>query len=186
MAVHSERIGDVSVVTISRPEARNAIDRATVEELLTAFAEFDADDSGALVVAGAAGVFGVGTEEASIDEIVALDLRRPTVAAIAGDCRAESLQLAMWCDLRVAGEDAVLSAGSHGIQRLSRLVGPSRAADLALTGRVMSGAEAWRIGLVDRLVPPDQELGAALDLAASVAVRPASSIEAALRAVRDR
>ena len=191
MPVHYENIGNTAVITIARPEVRNAIDRATAEELRAAWERFDGDD-GALVgiLTGAGGTFCSGADLKKMDlwddeggflGFTRLKVSKPTIASVAGHCVAGGLELALWCDLRVAGEDAVFGCFERrwgvplvdgGTQRLPRIVGLSRALDMILTGRAVDAAEAHRIGLVDRLVAPDEELATALDLAEGIARHP--------------
>lgn len=195
MTVHYERIGEVAVVTIARPERRNAVDRATAVALREAWDRFDGDDDVAVgILTGAGGTFCSGAD------LVAFDLEetdrgwlgapqegvsKPTIAAVAGHCVAGGLELALWCDLRVAGEDAVFGCFERrygvplvdgGTQRLPRIVGLGRALDMILTGRPVAADEAARIGLVDRLVAPDTELDAAIDLARAIARHPQATV----------
>lgn len=202
MAVHYESIGRTAVITIARPARRNAIDRATAVALADAWLRFEADD-GALVgvLTGAGGTFCAGADLQAFDleetdggwlGFTRTMVSKPTIAAVAGHCVAGGLELALWCDLRVAGEDAVFGCferrfgvplADGGTQRLPRVVGLSRALDLILTGRPVPAGEAYRIGLVDRLVPPDTELAAALDLAAVVAAFPQETVRSDRAAV---
>jgi len=204
MTVHYENIGRAAVVTISRPERRNAIDAATASELADAWKRFDSDDQAAVgVLTGAGGNFCSGADLRDFDledgpggylGMSRYHVAKPTIAAVAGFCVAGGLELALWCDLRVAGEDAVFGCFERrfgvplvdgGTQRLPRLVGLSRAFDMILTGRPVSGAEAHRIGLADRLVPPDEELAAALDLAETIAAHPQPTVLSDRAAVYD-
>ena len=176
--VHTERRGPVLVVTIDRPEARNAVDRPTAEALAGAFTAFDADDELAVaVLTGASGTFCAGADLKAVatnrgnrvDADVSLDgpmgptrmlLDKPVIAAVEGFAVAGGLELAVWCDLRVAADDAVFGVYCRrwgvplvdgGTIRLPRLIGHSHALDLILTGRGVSGDEAVRMGLVNRL-----------------------------------
>ena len=193
--VHDE--GPVRIVTICRPERRNAVDSATAIALLEAFSSFDADDTTAVaVLTGQGGTFCAGADLKAMTEGDArpirehgpgpmgptrLDLSKPVIAAIEGHAVAGGLELALWCDLRVAATDAVLGVYCRrfgvplvdgGTVRLPRLVGQSRALDLILTGRGVPGAEALAMGLVNRLVPPGHALEAAVALAAELAAFP--------------
>jgi len=207
MAVRYEVDGPLAVVTIDRPEVANAIDRPTAEALAEAFRRFDADASlSVAVLTGANGRFCAGADLKAMREDpsrvtrVAADgdgpvgptrmlLGKPVIAAVEGYAVAGGLELAAWCDLRVAGEDAVFGVFCRrwgiplmdgGTIRLARLLGHSHALDLILTGRGVSGEEALRMGLVNRLVPTGQALHEALSLAREVASRP----QAALRSDR--
>ncbi|MFI9274456.1 crotonase/enoyl-CoA hydratase family protein [Kitasatospora sp. NPDC052896] len=192
--VRTERRGAVRTVILSRPAARNAVDGPTAAALLAAFEEFEADDSAAVAVLwGEGGTFcagadlkAVGTERGnrlSADGPgpmgpTRLRLGKPVIAAIAGHAVAGGLELALWCDLRVAAEDAVFGVFCRrwgvplidgGTVRLPRLIGESRAMDLILTGRPVDATEAHRIGLANRVVPVGQERAVAEELAAELA-----------------
>jgi enoyl-CoA hydratase len=193
MSVRVERHAQVTTVTIDRPEARNAVDRATAEALVGAFRSFEADDSqSAAVLTGAGGTFCAGADLKAWDNRVEPDgdgpmgptrlrLSKPVVAAVEGYAVAGGLELTLWCDLRVAAADATFGVFCRrwgvplidgGTVRLPRLIGTSRAMDLVLTGRPVDAAEAERIGLVNRLVPPGTALAAAQALAAELAAYP--------------
>src|SRR4051794_14929274 len=208
MAVHYGTDGPVAVVTLDRPEVANAIDRPTAEELVAALRRFDADESLAVaVLTGAGGKFCAGADLKAMREEgaprasrVAPDgdgpvgptrmlLSKPVIAAVEGHAAAGGLELAAWCDLRIAAEDAVFGVFCRrwgiplmdgGTIRLARLLGHSHALDLILTGRGVSGQEALRMGLANRLAPPGQALEAASALAHEIASRP----QAALRSDR--
>ena len=207
MAVRYEVEAPIAVVTIDRPEVANAIDRPTAQALADAFRRFDGDDSASVaVLTGANGKFCAGAdlkamrEDPSRASRVAPDgdgplgatrmlLHKPVIAAVEGHAVAGGLELAAWCDLRVAAEDAVFGVFCRrwgiplmdgGTIRLARLIGHSHALDLILTGRGVSGDEALRMGLVNRLVPTGQALAAALALAREIASPP----QAALRSDR--
>ncbi|GGV58746.1 hypothetical protein GCM10010228_04910 [Streptomyces massasporeus] len=177
MPVRTERQGHVTTVVLSRPEARNAVDRPTAAELIASFREFDADDEARVAVLwGEGGTFcagadlkALGTERGNRVEPegdgpmgpTRLRLSKPVIAAVAGHAVAGGLELALWCDLRVAEEDAVFGVFCRrwgvplidgGTVRLPRLIGTSRALDLILTGRPVTAAEAHGMGLVNRLV----------------------------------
>jgi enoyl-CoA hydratase len=184
----------VAVVTIDRPEVRNAVDGPTAERLAEAFRRFDADAGLAVaVLTGAGGCFCAGADLHAVAEgrgnRVAEDgdgpmgptrllLSKPVVAAIEGFAVAGGLELAAWCDLRVAARDAVFGVYCRrfgvplvdgGTVRLPRLIGESFALDLILTGRGVAGDEALRMGLANRLVEPGHALEAALSLARELA-----------------
>lgn len=201
MSVRTERRGAVTTVIVDRPERRNAVDRATAEALADAFREFDADDSqAAAVLWGAGGTFCAG---ADLKAIAAgegnrlegggdgpmgpsrLLLGKPVIAAIAGHAVGGGLELALWCDLRVVEEDAVLGVFNRrwgvplidgGTVRLPRLIGLSRALDLILTGRPVGASEALAIGLANRVVAPGQARAEAESLAAELAQHPAAGL----------
>jgi enoyl-CoA hydratase len=175
MNVHTEVDGPVTTVVLDRPEARNAVDRQTAESLVKAFREFDADESQSVAVLyGEGGTFCAGADLKAMDNRVEPDgdgpmgptrmrLGKPVIAAIEGHAVAGGLELALWCDLRVAASDAVLGVFCRrwgvplidgGTVRLPRLIGTSRAMDLILTGRPVEAAEAAAMGLVNRVVPP--------------------------------
>ncbi len=189
--------GPVRIVTIDRPARRNAVDAATAAELLDAFTAFDAaDDAAVAVLTGAGGYFCAGADLKALSQgdrrpvtdhgpgpmgPTRLRLGKPVIAAIEGPAVAGGLELALWCDLRVAAADAVLGVYCRrfgvplvdlGTVRLPRLIGHSRAIDLILTGRGVDGVEAERIGLVNRVTPPGQALAAAVALGAELAALP--------------
>jgi enoyl-CoA hydratase len=208
MTVHYERDGAIAVVTLDRPEVRNAIDGPTGKALADALRRFESEaDALVAVVTGAHGVFCAGNDLKSMREPgapraprVAPDgdgpigptrmlLSKPVVAAVEGYAVAGGLELALWCDLRVAAEDAVFGVFCRrwgiplmdgGTIRLARMLGHSFALDLILTGRGVSGEEAQRMGLANRLVPKGEALPRALELARTLAVLP----QAALRSDR--
>jgi enoyl-CoA hydratase len=203
--IRTEREGPIAIVTIDRAAARNAVDRPTAERLAEAFRAFDADDSARVAILhGDHGTFCAGADlkalAAGTPNRVERDgdgpmgpsrmlLSKPVIAAIAGHAVAGGLELALWCDLRVAEEDAVLGVFCRrfgvplidgGTIRLPRLIGLSRALDLILTGRAVDAAEAFAIGLVNRVVPRGEGLAAAKQLAHQLAELP----QAAMRADR--
>jgi enoyl-CoA hydratase len=193
-AVRIERDGPVTAILLSRPERRNAVDGATAAALADAFREFDADEDAAVAVLhGEGGVFCAGADlkvaGTPDGNRVARDgdgpmgptrlrLSKPTIAAVAGHAVAGGLELALWCDLRVAEEDAVLGVFCRrwgvplidgGTVRLPRLIGVSRAMDMVLTGRPVAAREALQMGLVNRVVPAGQSRAAAEQLARELA-----------------
>ena len=190
MTVRSERSGSVTTVILDRPHARNAVDGPTARALADAFRAFDADDGQAVAVLyGDGGTFCAGADLKAIGtddgNLVSEDgdgpmgptrmrLSKPVIAAIEGYAVAGGLELAAWCDLRVAAADAVLGVFCRrwgvplidgGTVRLPRLIGTSRALDLILTGRPVDAAEAERMGLVNRVVPTGTARAAAEELA---------------------
>jgi enoyl-CoA hydratase len=197
MSVRVDRDGPVTTVTIDRPEARNAVDRPTAAALAEAFRDFDVDASASVaVLTGAGGHFCAGADLKAVGEgrgnrvepdgdgpmgPSRLQLSKPVVAAIEGYAVAGGLELAVWADLRVAARDAVLGVFCRrwgvplidgGTVRLPRLIGESRAMDLVLTGRAVPGAEAYAMGLVNRLCDPGEALSVAQRLAAEIAAFP--------------
>jgi len=195
--VRVEREGPVSVVTIDRPARRNAVDGPAAAALAGAFREFDRDEAASVaVLTGAGGAFCAGADLKAIaagqPPRVAEDgdgpmgptrlrLSKPVIAAIEGPAVAGGLELALWCDLRVAAEGAVLGVFCRrlgvplmdlGTVRLPRLIGHGRAMDLLLTGREVGAAEALAIGLVDRVVPDGSTRRRAVELAGELAALP--------------
>jgi enoyl-CoA hydratase len=201
MTVHVERDGPVTVVTIERPDRRNAVDRATADALTAAFRAFDTDATASVaVLTGSGGTFCAGADlKAMLDpdddgltlHDVAADegplgptrmlLAKPVIAAVEGHAVAGGLELALWCDLRVAARDAVFGVYCRrwgvplvdgGTVRLPRLIGQSHALDLILTGRGVSGDEALRMGLANRITEPGTALAVARELAHDLARLP--------------
>ena len=198
-SVRGERDQGVLTVFIDRPAVRNAIDGPTAAALADQFRGFDADDSlRVAVLTGAGGTFCAGADLTSIAPgseraprvgedgdaplgVSRMLLRKPVIAAIEGHAVAGGLELAIWCDLRVAAESAVLGVFCRrfgvplmdgGTTRLPRLIGHGRALDLILTGRGVGAAEALAMGLVDRVVPAGTALQAAQRLAREVGASP--------------
>ncbi|HET9449924.1 MAG TPA: crotonase/enoyl-CoA hydratase family protein, partial [Aggregicoccus sp.] len=197
MSVRVEKSGPVTTVILQRPEVRNAVDGPTAEALAEAFRAFDADaDARVGVLWGEGGTFCAGADLKAVasgdPNRVAPDgdgplgpsrmlLDKPVIAAIAGHAVAGGLELALWCDLRVAEEDAVLGVFCRrwgvplidgGTVRLPRIVGLGRALDLILTGRPVPADEALAMGLVNRVVPRGASRAAAEELAAQIAAFP--------------
>ncbi|MCX8072438.1 MAG: crotonase/enoyl-CoA hydratase family protein [Candidatus Binatia bacterium] len=196
-SVRVEVNGPVWTVVLSRPERRNAVDRATAAALADAFRSFDADPKASVAVLwGEGGTFCAGADLKAVAEgqgnVVQEDgdgpmgptrmlLGKPVIAAVAGYAVAGGLELALWCDLRVAEESAVFGVFCRrwgvplidgGTVRLPRLIGLSRALDLILTGRPVSAREALEMGLVNRVVPVGQGREAAETLAQELAKFP--------------
>ena len=211
MSVNIESDGPVVIVTIDRPERRNAVDPATAILLVRAFEAFaESDEQSVAVLTGAGGTFCAGADLAAIAEgegnRVELDgagpmgptrmvLDKPVIAAVEGYAVAGGIELAAWCDLRVAASDAVFGVFCRrwgvplvdgGTVRLTRLLGQSNATDLILTGRGVSGEEAERMGLVNRLVEPGQALAAAVDLAHELAALPQTCLRSDLRSSKEQ
>ena len=194
MSVRIEKSGPVTTVILDRPAVKNAVDRATAAALAEAFRAFDADPEASVgVLYGDHGTFCAGADLKAIasgeGNVVLPDgdgpmgpsrliLGKPVLAAVAGHAVAGGLELALWCDLRVADETAVFGVFCRrwgvplidgGTVRLPRLIGLSRAMDLILTGRAVDASEALTIGLANRVVEAGQSLTAAQELAASLA-----------------
>jgi enoyl-CoA hydratase len=208
MTIHYEVSDAVAIVTIDRREVANAIDRPTADALADAFRRFDGDpELSVAVLAGTGGKFCCGADlkamrsgDATRITRVAPDgdgpvgptrmlLSKPVIAAVEGHAVAGGLELAVWCDLRVAAEDAIFGVFCRrwgiplmdgGTVRLARLIGHSHALDMILTGRGVSGEEALRMGLANRLVPKGRALPEAVSLAREIAAWP----QAALRSDR--
>ncbi|WP_393074968.1 crotonase/enoyl-CoA hydratase family protein [Streptomyces sp. LN704] len=211
MPVRTERQGYVTTVVLSRPGARNAVDGPTAVELTDAFREFEADDTARVAVLwGEGGTFCAGADLKAIGTEhgnraaedgdgpmgpTRLRLSKPVIAAVAGHAVAGGLELALWCDLRVAEEDAVLGVFCRrwgvplidgGTVRLPRLIGTSRAMDMILTGRPVPAPEAYGMGLVNRLVPNGRARAAAEELAADIAGFPQSCLRSDRASVLDQ
>jgi len=197
MAVYVEKDGPITTIILSRPEVRNAVDRQTAAELATAFRAFEADDEALVAVfSGDQDCFCAGADLKKLAESrpnqldptgdgsmgpTRMRLNKPVIAAISGYAVAGGLELALWCDLRVVEEDAVLGVFCRrwgvplidgGTVRLPRLIGLSRALDLILTGRPVGAEEALQMGLVNRVVPKGKARQAAQELARQLAAFP--------------
>jgi enoyl-CoA hydratase len=206
MSVRIEKAGAVTTIILSRPEVRNAVDRRTAEALADAARAFEADPSaGVAVLWGEGGTFCAGADLKAVaagDEDRAnrlapdgdgpmgpsrMLLSKPVIAAISGHAVAGGLELALWCDLRVVEEDAVLGVFCRrwgvplidgGTARLPRLIGLSRALDLILTGRPVKSDEALAMGLANRVVPRGEARAAAESLARELAAFPQGCLRA--------
>ncbi len=201
------RDGPVTIVSINRPERRNAVDGATAKKLYDAFLAFDADETSSVaVLTGTGGTFCAGADlkavaagDAERRRDIAghgsiapmgpsrLRLSKPVIAAIEGFAVAGGLELALWADMRVAAEDATFGVFCRrfgvplidlGTVRLPRLIGHSHAMDLILTGRAVSGIEAHRIGLANRLVHRGEAALCAITLAKEIAAFPQTCLRA--------
>ncbi|MDH2428927.1 crotonase/enoyl-CoA hydratase family protein [Sphaerisporangium sp. TRM90804] len=194
--IRCERSGPVTTVVLSRPAVRNAVDGPTAAALAAAFREFDASDAAVAVLWGEGGTFcsgadlhAIGTERGNrVDEDgdgpmgpTRMRLSKPVIAAVEGYAVAGGLELALWCDLRVAARDATFGVFCRrwgvplvdgGTVRLPRLVGAGRAMDMILTGRPVGTAEALGMGLVDRVAAPGEARRVAEELAAELAALP--------------
>lgn len=205
--------GSVMVVTIDRPDVRNAVNRVVADELVGAFEAFDDDDNlSVAVLTGAGGTFCAGADlkavatrdgnriEADMDEDgplgpTRMDLSKPVIAAVEGHAVAGGLELAVWCDLRVAAADATFGVYCRrwgvplvdgGTVRLPRLIGHGRAMDMILTGRGVGASEAHAMGLVDRMVPTGTALDAAVELAHDLARLPQRCLRSDRRSAIDQ
>src|SRR6266536_1534340 len=210
MSVRVERNGPVTTIILDRPERRNAVDGPAAHALAEAMRAFDADpDARAAVLTGAGGTFCAGADLKAIGGpegnrlapdgdapmgLSRLRLSKPVIAAIAGYAVAGGLELALWCDVRVAEDTAVLGVFSRrwgvplidgGTVRLPRIVGLGRALDLILTGRPVAADEALAIGLADRVVPSGEARAAAEALAAQIAAFPQLCVRSDRRSVDD-
>ena len=197
--VLTETDGRVRIVTINRPDARNAVDRPTADALADAFRAVEDDDAiDVAVLTGAGGTFCAGADLKAIatdrgnrvSRDMTVDgpmgpsrmlLAKPVIAAVEGFAVAGGLELAVWCDLRVAADDATFGVYCRrwgvplidgGTIRLPRLIGHSHALDLILTGRGVSGDEARAMGLANRLTEPGDALAGAVDLARQISAFP--------------
>lgn len=192
-----ENDGPVRIVTIDRPECRNAVDPETADRLRDAFIAFDADDSAQVaVLTGAGGGFCAGFDLRAVGRggrryepegvgpmgPTRLLLEKPVIAAVEGYAVAGGLELALWCDLRVASETAIFGVFCRrwgvplidgGTVRLPRIVGQGRALDMILTGRPVGAEEAMAMGLANRVVAEGQARAAAVALAHEIARFPA-------------
>lgn len=211
MPVRIERQEHVTTVVLSRPQARNAVDGPTAAELAAAFRTFEADDDARVAVLwGEGGTFCAGADLKAIGtergNRVAEDgdgpmgptrmrLSKPVIAAVAGHAVAGGLELALWCDLRVAEEDAVFGVFCRrwgvplidgGTVRLPRLIGTGRALDMILTGRPVAAREAHAMGLADRVVPTGAARAEAEALAAAIARFPQSCLRSDRASVLDQ
>jgi len=201
MNVLTERDGRVLLVTINRPERRNAVDLPTAQALFDAFSAFEIDDEASVaVLTGAGGAFCAGADlkalaggergnrvaPGGVDSFgpmgpTRMRLSKPVIAAIEGHAVAGGAELALWCDLRVMAESAIFGIYCRrfgvplvdlGTIRLPRLIGQSRAMDLILTGRGVGSSEALTIGLANRVAPDGQALAAAVALGKEIAAFP--------------
>ena len=202
--VRLDRSSGIWTVTIDRPEVRNAVDGPTARALADAFRAFDADpEARVAVLAGSGGHFCAGADLRTVasgslgtsqglaldDDMAAdgpmgptrLELGKPVIAAIEGYAVAGGIELALWCDLRVASATAIFGVFCRrfgvplidgGTVRLPRLIGESRAMDLILTGRPVDAEEALQLGLANRVVAAGEALPAAIALARRIAVFP--------------
>jgi enoyl-CoA hydratase len=204
MPVHYERRDTTAIITIDRPERRNAVDGATAAALREHYQRFVADDAArVLVVTGAGGqAFCAGADLKAMNNPVMapegpmgftrLQSPKPTIAAVDGWCVAGGLEIACWCDVRIAGAGSTFGCLERrwgvplidgGTQRLPHIVGLGRALDLILSGRTVDAEEALAIGLVTRVVPHGEALQAAVELAGQIAGFPWDCVLADRQAV---
>ena len=195
MSVKIEKVGAITTVILDRPEARNAVDRPMADALTAAFRDFEADgDARAAVLWGSGGIFCAGADLKALSDAgrrnrlapdgdgpmgpTRLMLTKPVIAAVSGYAVAGGLELALWCDLRILEEDAVMGVFCRrwgvplldgGTVRLPRIVGLGRALDLILTGRPVAAGEALAMGLANRVVARGEARAAAERLAAEIA-----------------
>ena len=192
-----EHDGPVTLVTIDRPERRNAVDSVCADQLREVFEAFDRDDARSVaILTGAQGTFCAGADLKAVAEgdqrpipdrgpgpmgPTRLTLSKPVIAAVEGYAVAGGIELALWCDLRVAAEDAIFGVFCRrfgvplcdlGTVRLPRIVGHGRAMDLILTGRAVGAPEALSMGLVNRVVAPGEACRAAVEVAHQLAALP--------------
>lgn len=208
--IRVEHDGPVTIVTMARPDRRNAVDGPMAAELLAAFEEFESGPASVAVLAGAGGTFCAGADLKAVNTDrgnrlapegsapmgpTRLRLSKPVIAAIDGYAVAGGLELALWCDLRVADTTAVLGVFCRrwgvplidgGTVRLPRLIGQSRALDLILTGRPVAAEEALHMGLVNRVVPAGTARAAAVALAHELAAFPQTCLRGDRRSVLEQ
>jgi enoyl-CoA hydratase len=201
MSVRVERAGPVTTVILDRPEVRNAVDGPTAAALADAFRAFDADaDAAVAVLYGAGGTFCAGADLRAVATAqgnqtrpegdgpmgpTRMNLSKPVIAAVAGHAVAGGLELALWCDMRVAEENAIFGVFCRrwgvplidgGTVRLPRLIGLGRALDMIMTGRPVDAQEALQFGMANRVVPNGTARQAAEALAAELAALPQSCL----------
>lgn len=195
MTVRYDIMDRVAVITIDRPHRRNAVDRVTADALLAAWQRFDADsEADVAVLYGAGGTFSAGADLKAFDLVdrpegflgfTRIEVAKPTIAAVEGHCVAGGLEMALWCDLRIAGSSAVFGCFERrfgvplvdgGTQRLPRIVGQGLAMEMILTGRPVDAEEAFAIGLANLVVPDGKALEAAMRMARTIAGFPQETV----------
>lgn len=204
--IQYDRHDSIGLVSINRPERRNAVDYETGQELVEVMERIDADpDLSVAVLTGAGDTFCAGADLKEIAAGVDMEgrtyslmgfshatVKKPTIAAIEGYCLGGGVEVALWCDLRVAAENATFGMFNRrfgvpfvdgGTQRLPRMIGYSRALDLFLTGRPIDGERAEEWGLVNRVTPPGQAFDRAIELAERIASFPQQTIHTDLKSV---
>ncbi len=193
--IEVSHIGPITIISINRPRVRNAINKSIAQALKDAWLAFEADEKAMVgILTGGDKVFCAGADLHNVDELAAeidgemgplgftrLFVNKPTIAAVAGYCVAGGLEIACWCDLRIADEAAVFGCFERrfgvplvdgGTQRLPRIIGLGRALEMILTGKPVSAREALAIGLVNEVVSPGQSLNRAVELAQILAKFP--------------
>ena len=202
--VRYERDESVAVVTVDRPERRNAIDNETAAGLRDAFERFERDERALVaVLTGSEGTFSAGADLKAMNledrpegwlGFTRMRVSKPTIAAVEGYCVAGGLEMALWCDLRVASESATFGCFERrfgvplvdgGTQRLPRIIGLGRALEMILTGRAVDAEEAHAWGLVNRVVPGGEALDEAVELAELIAQFPQRTVRTDRAAVYD-
>ena len=200
-----DRQPPVGIVTIERPDRSNAVSYDTGQEIVDAMRTIDGDDELAVGVLTGQGTFCAGADLKEIAEGIDMEgrtyslmgfahaeIEKPTIAAIEGYCVAGGVEVALWCDLRVAASDATFGMFNRrfgvpfmdgATQRLGRMIGYSRALDLILTGRPIDGEEAEDWGLVNRVADPGEALDRAVELAKRIASYPQQTIRTDLKAI---
>jgi enoyl-CoA hydratase len=191
--------GPIAIISINRPHVRNAIDKSTAQALRAAWLDFEADENARVgILTGGDNVFCAGADLRNVDGLAEeidgefgplgftrLFVSKPTIAAVAGFCVAGGLEIACWCDLRIADETAVFGCFERrfgvplvdgGTQRLPRIIGLGRALEMILTGKPISAREALASGLVNEVVTPGQSLTRALEVAQTLAEFPQISM----------
>lgn len=195
MSVEYERDGAIVTITINRPERKNAIDRATAVALGEAWRRFDADDEALVgIMTGAGDTFCAGADLKAFDLVdtpdgflgfTRFEVGKPTMAAVEGYAVAGGLEVALWCDMRIAGQSAVFGCFERrfgvplvdgGTQRLPRVVGMGRALEMMHTGRPVGADEALRFGLANRVVPAGRALATARGIALDIAAFPQATL----------
>jgi enoyl-CoA hydratase len=199
-----DRAGDVAVITVDRPERKNAIDRETARQLGELWDRFEEDDDALVgVLHGANGTFSAGADLQAMDledgpdgwlGFTRKEVSKPTIAAIEGHCVAGGLEMALWCDLRVAADSATFGCFERrfgvplvdgGTQRLPRVVGLGRALEMILTGRAVDSEEAHDWGLVNRVVDDGQARAEAVEMGKLIAEFPQETVRTDRAAVYD-
>ena len=201
MTVTTSKLGQVFIVTIDRPQVRNAVNAETATALRSAFMAFGDDETASVaVLTGAGSTFCAGYDLAEAASGIAYDptgpgpmgptrsvLSKPVIAAVEGHAVAGGLELALWCDIRVASDTAIFGVYCRrwgvplvdgGTVRLGRAIGHSRATDMVLTGRCVNAAEAFSWGLANRLVPAGTALAASITLATEISEFPQLCLKA--------
>lgn len=202
--VEYTREGPVAVISINRPSAKNAIDDETALALQDAWQRFDADDDALVgVLTGDEEAFSAGADLKKMDledrpegwlGFTRMRVGKPTIAAIEGDCIAGGLEMALWCDLRIAGESATFGCFERrfgvplvdgGTQRLPRIVGQGRALEMILSGQPVDATQAKEWGLVNRIADDGMALDTAVDLGKTIASFPQQTVKTDRAAVYD-